>query len=138
MAMTTAGSGGSVRSEINVTPLIDILLVLLIVFMVIQQEMQRGLSVQLPAAEPTSSGAPESFVLSVRPGPEYELNRQPLSRQHLQRDLAAVFQLRSRRVLMIQADERARYSDVVRAIDASTGAGVQVIGLVPREAPTGS
>jgi biopolymer transport protein ExbD/biopolymer transport protein TolR len=133
MGMSTGRSGGGPQSEINVTPMIDILLVLLIIFMVVQQEMQRGLSVQVPPEEPPTDAAPEQLVLSVKPGPEYSLNRRPMHAERLRQELASVFRTRERRVLMIQADERLPYSEVVHAVDASTAAGVQVIGLVPPE-----
>jgi hypothetical protein len=68
MSMVLAGKKGGTLADINVTPMIDVLLVLLIIFMVVQQGMQRGLAVQVPPVSSTSPGSPEQLVLEVRPG----------------------------------------------------------------------
>ena len=132
MAMATGRRGGPV-SAINMTPMIDVLLVLLIIFMVVQQGLQRGIPVQVPPpARDQPSDAPEQIVLEVAPGGSYLLNRQPVSAAALQSTLAGVFAPRTRKVLFVKGDERVAYADVVRAVDISRSAGVEVVGLVPR------
>jgi biopolymer transport protein TolR len=133
MAMGIGGRRGGGINEINMTPMIDVLLVLLIIFMVVQQGLQRGLSVQVPPVGedrpvPTS---PESLVLEVEPGGRYLLNRQPIPAARLQETLAGVFAERQRKVLFVRGAESLPYGDVVGAVDASRAAGVQVVGLVP-------
>ncbi len=126
--------GGSI-SEINMTPMIDVLLVLLIIFMVVQQGLQRGLSVQvLPPRDerPSPPSPPDNLVLELRPDGRYLLNHQPVSRERLARDLGAVFEGRARKVLFVKGAESLPYGEVVGAVDASREAGVQVVGLVPR------
>jgi biopolymer transport protein TolR len=135
MAMTTGRARGGQQSDINMTPMIDVLLVLLIIFMVVQQGLQRGVSVQVPPATPSGHVQPaEQMVLTVRPGPEYALNAQPIPAARLTQMLQAVFAPRPRKVLFVDAAETLRYGEVIHAVDASRAAGVQVVGLVPRKA----
>ena len=133
MAMGIGGRRGAAINEINMTPMIDVLLVLLIIFMVVQQGLQRGLPVQVPPPSdatlaPTS---PESLVLEVEPGGRYLLNRQPVPAGRLEETLARVFAERQRKVLFVKGAASLAYGDVVGAVDASRAAGVQVVGLVP-------
>ena len=133
MAMGIGGRGGSSISGINMTPMIDVLLVLLIIFMVVQQGMQRGLSVQVPPVDDTfvQPSPPDALVLDVEPGGRYRLNRQPVAAADLERMLTDVFAVRARKVLFVNGAESLPYGEVVHAVDASRAAGVQVVGLVP-------
>jgi biopolymer transport protein TolR len=135
MAMGLGGRKGGSISEINMTPMIDVLLVLLIIFMVVQQGLQRGLSVQVPPPRderPTQPPQPDNLVLELRPDGRYLLNQQPVSRERLAQDLGAVFEGRARKVLFVKGAETLPYGEVVGAVDAGREAGVQVVGLVPR------
>jgi biopolymer transport protein TolR len=133
MAMGIAGRRGGSIGEINMTPMIDVLLVLLIIFMVVQQGLQRGLSVQVP---PPGDGRvlavqTDALVLELEPG-DYRLNRQPVARERLEQELTAVFAGRARKVLYVRGAESLPYGEVIGAVDAGRAAGVQVVGLVPR------
>lgn len=136
MGMGVGGSKGGPTSEINMTPMIDVLLVLLIIFMVVQQGLQRGLSVQIPpmkddvAAQPVAPDDTQ-LVLEIEPGPQYFVNRQPIS-TNLAAELTNLFRDRPRKVLFVKGAENLTYGEVVRAVDASRQAGVDVVGLVPR------
>jgi biopolymer transport protein TolR len=135
MAMTIGGRRGGSIGEINMTPMIDVLLVLLIIFMVVQQGLQRGLSVQVP---PPPDGKPVpvqtgNLVLELEPGGRYLLNHQPVARERLAQELGAVFAPRTRKVLFVRGAESLPYGEVIAAVDASREAGVQVVGLVPRK-----
>ena len=124
-------------ADMNVTPLIDVLLVLLIIFMVVQQQLQRGLSVQVPPPVASDIPQPEGghpLVLEVGAGGTYRLNQQPIASGTLQASLARVFEGRNRRVLFVKADGSAAYGEVVAAVEASRAAGASVVGLVPRAA----
>jgi biopolymer transport protein ExbD/biopolymer transport protein TolR len=118
------------------TPMIDVLLVLLIIFMVVQNGLQRGLSVQVPPKkeDQTVTKPPtddDQIVLEVEPGPTYTVNKQPVNGS-LQQVLAGIFAGRPRKVIFIKGAENLTYGEVVRAVDASRGAGVEIVGLVPR------
>jgi biopolymer transport protein ExbD len=132
MAMVLAGRKGGALTDINVTPMIDVLLVLLIIFMVVQQGMQRGVAVQVPPSGPTVPGSTEQLVLEVGPGPEYLLNRQPIDPGSLEASLRAVFAPRARKVMFVRGAESLSYGQVVHAMDAARAAGVEVVGVVPR------
>ena len=132
MAMTRTRRGG-MAAAINATPMIDVLLVLLIIFMVMQQGLQRGLSVQVP---PPRSDAvverEETIVLEVLPGARYALNTRPVAAAALEETLRGVYANRPRKVIFVKGDGGLSYGDVTRAVDASRAAGVAVVGLVPR------
>ena len=133
MAMGIAARRGGPAAAINVTPMIDVLLVLLIIFMVVQQGLQKGLSVQLPPSGPNRAPPdPGSIVLEVLPGGAYALNRQPVGTEGLQPAIARTFAGRPRKVLFVKAGAGLTYGEVAAAVDASRAAGVAVVGLVPR------
>lgn len=137
MAMGAGGSKGGAMSEINMTPMIDVLLVLLIIFMVVQQGLQRGLVVQVPPPkekEEISQKPPDDdqIVLEVEPGPRYAVNRQPVEAANLEPFLRQVFAGRPRKVIFVKGAENLTYGDVVRAVDASRAADITIVGLVPR------
>ncbi len=120
-------------TDINVTPMIDVLLVLLIVFMVAVPIMQRSLEVLLPRPAPEvipDPPPPPTAVLAVYP------DRFALGAEHyvsladLERGLAAVYALRQDRTLVVRAEGPVAYGRVISAMDAARGAGVSHIGLV--------
>jgi biopolymer transport protein ExbD/biopolymer transport protein TolR len=133
MGMAVARRGGAV-SEINVTPMIDVLLVLLIIFMVVQQGLQRGLSVNVPPppADTPAPPTPDQIVLEVFPGGRYAINTQPVGAEGLQAAVARTFAGRPRKVLFIKGGEGLTYGQVAAAVDATRAAGVEIVGLVPR------
>jgi biopolymer transport protein ExbD len=140
MAMATGGKKGH-SADINMTPMIDILLVLLIIFMVVQQELQKGLSLQVPPIETEQTGeAVDQIVLEVLPNQGFRLNQQPVSAAALEATLTRVFAPRPRKVIFIRGEENAVYGDVVFAVDTARNAGIEITGLVPRSptAPPGS
>jgi biopolymer transport protein TolR len=134
MGMSAAAPRGRQVSAINMTPMIDVLLVLLIIFMVVQQGLQRGLSVQVPPPK-TDRPAPDdndlTLVLEVLPGGQLRLNSQPVAPAELRARLAEVYAPRPRKVLFVKGAPGVPYGDVVAAVDVSRRAGVDVVGLVP-------
>jgi biopolymer transport protein TolR len=128
--------GGSVVADINITPMVDVLLCLLILQMVIQPGLQKGLDVQLPlserAATVATTSARDQIVLRVAAGPAYTLNEVAVPAVDVERTLREVFRDRPRKVLFVDAAEDVPYEEVIGAVDAARGAGVRVVGLVPR------
>lgn len=129
-------SGGSVVSDINITPMVDVLLCLLILQMVIQPGLQKGFDLQLPLSERTEMAsatvARDQIVLRVAVGPAYALNEQAVAVADLEPTLREVFRDRPRKVLFVDAAEDLSYEEVIRVVDAARGAGLAVVGLVPR------
>ena len=138
MAMGVGGKKDGPASDINMTPMIDVLLVLLIIFMVVQQGLQRGVSVQVPPPKDKDEVAQkepdqQQIVLEVEPGPQYFINRQPVDPANLESKLKEVFTGRPRKVIFVKGAENLTYGQVIRAVDASRAADVNmVVGLVPR------
>jgi biopolymer transport protein ExbD/biopolymer transport protein TolR len=134
--MGVGGGKGGAMSEINMTPMIDVLLVLLIIFMVVQQGLQRGLSVQVPPPkekEEIAQKPPDDtqIVLEVEPGPRYLVNRQEIPAANLESFLRETFAQRARKVIFVKGAENLSYGEVVRAVDASRAADIALVGLVP-------
>jgi biopolymer transport protein TolR len=133
MAMSTGGGKGGPSWQINMTPMIDVLLVLLIIFMVIQPTLQKGIEVQVPPVEEQpSESSPDQITLEIRPGPDYLINGIPVPAGELRAQIRGIFAERPRKVLFVKGAEDIVYGDVVRAVDAARGAGIDVVGLVPR------
>jgi biopolymer transport protein TolR len=134
MAMGMSVRRGGMAAAINVTPMIDVLLVLLIIFMVVQQGLRKGIDTQIP---PPRDGRvtppdPTAIVLEVLPGGRYAINRHPVGAEGLQAAVARTFARRPRKVLFVKGDDGLTYGQVVAAVDAIRAAGVQVVGIVPR------
>jgi biopolymer transport protein TolR len=137
MGMSAGGSKGGPASDINMTPMIDILLVLLIIFMVVQQSLQKGVAVQVPPvkkeeAPQNPSENPDQIVLEVKRGQQYFLNRQPVPAANLRNFLTQTYAPRPRKVIFIKADEDVTYGDVVYAVDIAKQSNIEIVGLVPR------
>jgi biopolymer transport protein TolR len=133
MAISTGGGKGGPSWQINMTPMIDVLLVLLIISMVIQPVLQRGIEVQVPPVEERpEETAPDQITLEIRAGPDYLINGIPVAPAELRAQIRSIFEERPRKVLFVKGSEDILYGDVVRAVDAARGAGIEVVGLVPR------
>jgi biopolymer transport protein TolR len=132
MGMSLGNREGAHQAEINVTPMIDVLLVLLVIFMIVQQGLNSGLSLQVPPVEAMDGQPPEQLVLSIQRGPTFHLNSTPISAPQLTSELQRILASRTRKALFVDAAEDLSYGEVIRAVDASRAAGAEVIGLVPR------
>lgn len=132
----SGGNSSSMNSEINVTPMIDVLLVLLIIFMVIVPAIPKGESAQLPwpALQPTAAPNPDTVVLEVlnKAGGEaaFRINRHDVARHDLPARLAAIYANRAERVLYVQGDDGLSFSQIAQAIDIGHAAGVEHVGLL--------
>lgn len=124
------------KADINVTPLIDVLLVLLIIFMLVAPVAPRALEASLPSrSEGPSDSAPASLVLEVR-ADTFALNTSPvLTLKELERRLRAAFATRGDGTLFVRVEGGVAYERAVAAIDAAHGAGSSRIGLLEDQAP---
>ena len=124
-------------SEINITPMVDVLLCLLILVMVIQPGLLKGLDLQVPPVETAelagSQAERDQIILHVRPGPDYAINHLAVPAAQLEERIREVFRDRPRKVLFVKGTEDVPYWEVVHAVDLARGAGIRVVGLVPRE-----
>jgi biopolymer transport protein ExbD len=119
----------SMQSEMNVTPFLDILLVLLILFMYLCLSQQKVLTAQLPDPSARATDNTPSIVLEVRPNAMYAINTMPVSRSELANRLRSIYDGRPTKTIMVRGTPGIRYQDVVTAVDIARGAGVVAIGL---------
>ncbi len=135
MAMGVGGSGGGLTSDINVTPMIDVLLVLLIIFMITLPLSRRAFDVQVPPEQQPQRKQTQSnqIVLELTQDGGYAINKQPYAFAQLDAAFHQIFDTRPAKLLFIKAAPNRKYGDVVQAMDVAHGAGVQVIGFTPSE-----
>jgi len=119
----------TMQAEPNVTPFLDVLLVLLIIFMYLSLSQQKAIMAQLPDPTPAPSARTTPIVLEVRPNATYAINTQVVSASQLAARLHAIYDNRPEKTIVVRGSAGVRYQDVVTAIDVARGAGVLAIGL---------
>jgi biopolymer transport protein TolR len=129
--MPKAGGVHRPMSEINVTPMVDVMLVLLVIFMVTAPLMQQGVDVDLP--ETTSlqlTVKDEPLILSVKKDGKYYVGRREIAVDELRAKLEAIFAGRENKDIFLRADSEASYGLVVKALAAAREAGAKSLGMV--------
>jgi biopolymer transport protein TolR len=132
MSMQVGGSGEGPKSDINVTPLVDVMLVLLIIMMIVAPLLQQGVSLTLPIAS-NSSEKPETqedTVVAITANGRFHVNGIAVQEGDLRRRVEEALEQKKQRILIIRADEDAAYGDVMNAMDELRAAGLEDIGLI--------
>ena len=138
MGMSVGSNNGSnLTNEPNVVPMIDIMLVLLIIFMVMQPMLRKAIDLQLP--DPTPSTATvntnsNQIVLEVGPNDYYAVNKEVVTKERLPARLKEIYEPRPDKIIFVKGDPKVQYQNVIWAMDVARGAGVKVIGVPPKDA----
>ena len=131
MSMTVGPSGG-IKSDINVTPLVDVMLVLLIIMMIVAPLLQKGADVKLPLAANTAD-KPETqdqTVVAVDKTDRYFVNGLPVRKEDLRQKVEEILETKAERIILIKADEDARYAAVMDLMDELRTMGIEDMGLI--------
>ncbi len=142
MAMDLGGAKGGVKSDINVTPLCDVMLVLLIIMMIVAPLLQQGVAVTLPKAGNTVD-KPEvqgQTVIAIARDKSMYVNAKPVQEGEMATRINEILENAKEKVVLIKADEEVPYSAVMAAMDQLRQAGIEDIGLIadPKKGPGGS
>ncbi len=132
MSMSVGGDQGGVKSDINVTPLVDVMLVLLIIMMIVAPMLQKGVNVRLPEAA-YSSEKPETqdqTVLGIQADRSLYVNSTLVSMGDLRRKMEEALETKTQRIVFIKADIDAPYGTVMEAMDELRASGIEDMGLI--------
>jgi biopolymer transport protein TolR len=132
-----APTGFDMRSEINIAPLVDVTLVLLIIFMVLTPLLQMGYDVKIPpkAQATESQPAPDQLIVSLTPGNKVYLNKEELTEQTLSLRLTEILKNRATKTVFFSGDDQVTYENVIRVMDIIRNAGAKNIGIVLETVP---
>jgi biopolymer transport protein TolR len=132
MGMNVGGAKGGINSEINVTPLVDVMLVLLIIMMIVAPLLQQGVNVRLPQATNSveKPDTQENTVVAVDAKGEFFVNAIPIPASELRRKVEDALETKTERIVLIRADEDAAFSAVMDAMDELRAAGIEDMGLI--------
>ena len=131
-------SGGGVKAEPNVTPMIDVMLVLLIIFMIVVPAINAGFKAQPPNGQNLKAHPedPADQVLGIDVNGQYFLNKKPIHNEDLPALLKQIYDVRTEdKILYLKADKNLDYGKIVNAIDIASKNGVRVTGMITEQVP---
>jgi biopolymer transport protein TolR len=140
MGMAVGGGPNTVKSDINVTPLIDVLLVLLIIFMVITPLTPKGLETLVPQPNPNQQpqeSADRTVVIIINKDKSMLINTEPTDKTRLGDRLMDIFKTRAEKVVFVKGDPDLEFREIADAIDIAKGAGIDKIGLMTAKLEAG-
>lgn len=132
MGISMGKTGRNDIADINMTPMIDVLLVLLVIFIIAQPMLQKTMDVQLPKEDKADTSDPPSaqIIMQIEKGGVYKINTLQIPLNELEARLVNIYQNRPQKIIFVKADPDVLYQDVIAAMDMARGAGVKVIGAV--------
>ena len=133
MGMDVGGKSGGPKSEINVTPLVDVMLVLLIIFMILQPMLQMGYEVNVPPNMPANvipEANPEQIIVSLTANNEIYLNKERVERSNLPIRLQEVLRNRGKKPVFFSCEDTVKYDDAMKVMDVVRSNGAENIGIV--------
>jgi biopolymer transport protein ExbD len=141
MGMAVGGPGGGPKSDINMTPMIDVLLVLIIIFMVITPLTPKGLEALVPQPpppnQPPSQSDQRTVVITIDKDHKFMVNQEAVAENSLQNRLSEIFKTRAERVVFVKGDKDLDFLWVAKAIDMAHGAGIDKVGLMTAKVEAG-
>jgi biopolymer transport protein TolR len=141
MGMSVGGPGGGPKADINMTPMIDVLLVLIIIFMVITPLTPKGLEALVPQPPPPNAKPNQSdqrtVVIVIDANHHYMINSEDTDENNMGKRLEEIFKTRAERVVFVKADGNLEYQWVAKAIDIAHGAGIDKVGLMTAKVEAG-
>ena len=131
MGMGGGNKSGGAMNEINMTPMIDVLLVLLVIFIIVQMNLQRSFDIQLPVdTNDPGPPNPNNIIMEIDANGAISINTQQVQASALEARLKEIYDPRPDKIIFVKADPRVKYQQVIAAIDAARSAGVTVVGAV--------
>jgi len=141
MGMAVGGSSGGPKADINMTPMIDVLLVLIIIFMVITPLTPKGLEALVPQPPPPNQKQTEdntrTVVIVINKDKSMMINQEQTDENKLGARLEEIFKTRAERVVFVKGDPDLEFREVAKAIDIAHGAGIDKVGLMTAKVEAG-
>ena len=133
-------SAGEYKSDINITPLVDVVLVLLIIFMVITPLLQMGYDVKVPPKNQNAENQPpptDLIIVSLTPQNKIYLNKEEVNAQTLSLRLTEILKNRANKTIFFSGDDASNYGEVIKTMDLCRSAGAKNMGIVMEAVPVG-